>query len=225
MAFQPIVDVLEHKIFAYEALVRGPNGEGATDVLERVDSANRYAFDQACRVKAVSFAPKLKESGTGAKLSINFLPNAVYEAKACIRATLEAASLFNLKPEQIIFEFTESEAIDPLHLLRILHAYKEIGFQTAIDDFGSGYSSLSLLAEFQPDIVKIDMALIRDIHLSRPKQVMMSNILPMLNDLVRTVICEGIETVQELEFLKGLGVRYYQGFLFGRPAFERFETQ
>ncbi len=85
MAFQPIVDVQHQRIDAYEALVRGPNGEGAGYVLSKVNDRNRYAFDQACRTKAIDLAARL---GITCRLNINFLPNAVYEPKACIRATL-----------------------------------------------------------------------------------------------------------------------------------------
>ena len=86
MAFQPIVDVQECRIDAYEALVRGLDGEGAGQVLARVNAENVYKFDQACRVKAIEMAARL---GMDRQLSINFLPNAVYEPRACIRATLE----------------------------------------------------------------------------------------------------------------------------------------
>ncbi len=88
MAFQPIVDVLEHRINAYEALVRWPSGDRAPVVLQQVTEANRYAFDQACRVKAIGMASDL---GIHCRLNINFLPNAIYEPKACIALTLETA--------------------------------------------------------------------------------------------------------------------------------------
>ena len=90
MAFQPIVDLKSGAVFAYEALVRGREGQGAVHVLSAVDDTNRYAFDQACRVQAITLAAKLGVAEQGALLSINFLPNAVYEPKACIRATLAA---------------------------------------------------------------------------------------------------------------------------------------
>ncbi len=79
MAFQPIVNVSTQTVFAHEALVRGVDGEGAGSVLARVSDENRYAFDQNCRVKAIELAADLKLADQGALLSINFLPNAVYE--------------------------------------------------------------------------------------------------------------------------------------------------
>lgn len=84
MAFQPVVDLQDHRIDAHEALVRGPNGEGAASVLAQLNAENLYAFDQACRIKAIELAARLK---LGCQLNINFLPNAVYEPRACIRWT------------------------------------------------------------------------------------------------------------------------------------------
>ena len=86
MAFQPIVDVETGRAFAYEALVRGPHGEPAMTVLSQVNEENRYAFDQSCRVQAISVASRLGLPDTGAFLAINFLPGAVYTARTSISA-------------------------------------------------------------------------------------------------------------------------------------------
>ena len=93
MAFQPIVDLGARRVWGYEALVRGVNGDGAGAVLARVNDRNRYRFDQACRVKAIGAAGKLF-NGEHLRLSINFMPNAVYEPAACIRSSLAAAKEF-----------------------------------------------------------------------------------------------------------------------------------
>ncbi|WKL58631.1 EAL domain-containing protein [Asticcacaulis sp. ZE23SCel15] len=218
MAFQPIVDVAEGSVFAHEALVRGVNGEGAGQVLAQVSDQNRYAFDQACRVKAIELAAGLKFAQNGTHLSINFLPNAVYEPRACIRLTLATAMKYDFPLRNIIFEFTETEKLDTVHLLNILRSYRAMGFKTAIDDFGSGYAGLGLLSKFQPDLVKIDMDLIRDIDKDRVKRVILNNTIKILTELDIQVICEGIETHAEYTVLKDMGVKLMQGYLFGRPA-------
>jgi EAL domain-containing protein (putative c-di-GMP-specific phosphodiesterase class I) len=220
MAFQPIVDVTTGAVFAQEALVRGRRGEGAGAVLAHVSEETRYAFDQACRVKAIELAAALAIAEAGAYLSINFLPNAVYEPSACIRSTLAAASKTGFPLRRIIFEFTESEKLDVQHVLKILHAYRAIGFKTAIDDFGAGWSGLGLLSLFTPDIVKLDMDLVRGIDRRREARIIVSNTLRMLDELGVTAVCEGIETIEEFEVLRDLGVRYMQGYLFARPSFE-----
>jgi EAL domain-containing protein (putative c-di-GMP-specific phosphodiesterase class I) len=219
MAFQPIVDVQTGDVFAYEALVRGKDGRGAGEVLSTVSADNRYAFDQACRTTAIALASDLGMAPR-ANLSINFLPNAVYEPRACIRATLAAAMQTGFPLNRIIFEFTEEEALDTNHLLHILRSYKAMGFKTAIDDFGAGYAGLGLLSKFQPDIVKLDMALIRDVDTDTVKRTIVRNTLNMLTDLGIQAVCEGIETVGEYDALSDLGVSLMQGYLLAKPAFE-----
>jgi len=220
MAFQPIVDVSTQTVFAHEALVRGKDGAGAGHVLAQISAGNRYAFDQLCRTTAIELAAGLDMAADGAHLSINFLPKAVYEPRACIRATLAAAMRTGFPVNRIIFEFTESEAMDTDHILNILRAYRAMGFKTAIDDFGAGYAGLGLLTLFQPDIVKLDMALIRDIDTDPIKRTIVRNTLNMLRDLGVEPICEGVETLAEHDVLRDLGVDLMQGYLLAKPAVE-----
>ena len=218
MAFQPIVNVATRSIFGYEALVRGLNGEGAMSVLGQVDDGNRYRFDQACRVKAIELASRL---GLQGMLSINFLPNAVYRAETCIRATLQAAKTYGFPTERIMFEVTEGERVtDHEHLKSILTTYKNLGFVTAIDDFGAGYSGLNLLADFQPNVIKLDMALTRNIHSDRARRAIVFAILSVCRELDITPIAEGIECREECLTLAEQGVELFQGYYFAKPAFE-----
>lgn len=218
MAFQPIVDVAARTVFAQEALVRGADGSGAGAVLAQVSDTNRYAFDQICRSTAIEQAAALDLAADGAMLSINFLPNAVYEPRACIRVTLEAAMRTGFATDAIIFEFTENETIDSSHLLNILRSYRAMGFSTAIDDFGAGYAGLGLLTKFQPDIVKLDMDLVRGIDADPVKRTIVRHTLTLLTDLGIQPVCEGVETVGEYAVLRDLGVTLMQGYLFARPV-------
>jgi EAL domain-containing protein (putative c-di-GMP-specific phosphodiesterase class I) len=218
MAFQPIVNVKTNTIFGYEALVRGMNNEPAFTIIEQVNNGNRYLFDQQCRIKAISLAAKLNIQ---AMLSINFLPNAVYEPQRCIRTTLEAAKKYNFPTEKIIFEFTEVEKIeDTEHVKRIVEYYSSLGFITAIDDFGAGYAGLNLLADFQTNIIKFDMSLIRNVHLSKARQSIIKNCLNICAELNITALAEGIETIEEFKWLKAAGVELIQGYLIAKPGFE-----
>jgi EAL domain-containing protein (putative c-di-GMP-specific phosphodiesterase class I) len=220
MAFQPIVDVASGAVFAYEALVRGPAGEGAQTVLSAINDGNRYAFDQNCRVKAIELASQLGLARDGALLSINFLPNAVYEPRACIRLTLAAAARCSVPLHALMFEFTENEVLDVDHVKRIIHEYRSIGFKVALDDFGAGHAGLGLLAKIKPDIVKLDMELVRGIDDSSAKQTIVKFTVRMLDELGIVPICEGVETVEELTVLRDLGVKHIQGYLFAKPGFE-----
>lgn len=218
MAFQPIFDMDTGRPFAFEALVRGSSGEGAAEILSGVTEDNRYAFDQQCRVAAIEQAVAAGLLHTGAVLSINFLPNAVYSPVACIQATLKAARENGLPPERIMFEFTENEHMsDTAHVESIIAAYASLGFLTAIDDFGAGHAGLSLLANLRTSHIKLDMGLVRGIDHDMPRQRITEAIVRLANELDVTMIAEGIETEAELAALRALGVRYLQGYLLARP--------
>jgi len=218
MAFQPIVNCKTQEIFAYEALVRGLNNEPAYSIIKQVNDENRYLFDQQCRIKAIALAANL---GLEAKLSINFLPNAVYKPERCIRSTLEAAKLYNFSTDKIMFEFTEVEKIEDSNFVKeIIEYYSNSGFITAVDDFGSGYSGLGLLANFQTHIIKFDMELIRNIDQDKARQAIIKNCLNLFSDLNITPLAEGIETKQELQWLLDNGVELVQGYLLAKPGFE-----
>ena len=218
MAFQPIVDIETGGIYAFEALVRPLGGGSAADVLGQINDENRYAFDQACRVKAIELAARLQMQSL---LSINFLPNAVYQPAACLRKTFEAAERVGFPVHHLMFEVTENEpSRDVGHLQAIFTEYKRHGMITAIDDFGAGHSGLNMLADFQPDVLKIDMALTRDIDKDPVRVEIVRAIVGLCRNLTITVIAEGIETMAEAVALRELGVSLFQGYLFARPVIE-----
>ncbi|MBN9024000.1 MAG: EAL domain-containing protein, partial [Rhizobiales bacterium] len=173
MAFQPIVDV----------------GEPAPQVLGKVSAENQYRFDQACRVKAIELAGRLLADEPEARVSINFMPNAVYEPAACIRTSLAAAARVGLATHRIVFEFSEAERVaDVGHVRRIVEAYRDMGFLTAIDDFGSGFSGLRLLSDFNPDVVKLDMQLLRGLDADPRRRTIVGGVARMARDLGITVV-------------------------------------
>lgn len=222
MAYQPIVDIQTDSVFAYEALVRGLNGEGAREILGRVNDHNRYRFDQVCRVKAIQRAVELGiRDIPECRLSINFLPNAIYRPETCIRSTLEACGQFRFPSDLLMFEVTEGEHVeDASHLIDIFTYYRKRGFLTAIDDFGSGYAGLNFLSTFQPHVLKIDMEITRSIDTNVNKQAIVEAIALVCTRLGIQLIAEGIETEAEKSTLSDLGIRYQQGFLFAPPQLE-----
>ncbi|RWU11656.1 EAL domain-containing protein [Pseudidiomarina gelatinasegens] len=218
MAFQPIVDWDKRRVISYEALVRGPEGEGAGWVFERINEDNRYYFDQACRVKAIETAARL---GCDTYLNINFLPNAVYNPETCIKATIEAADLYHFDMTKLVFEVTESEQIlDKDHLQDIFSSYAKRGFKTAIDDYGSGFARLDWLTDLRPDILKLDMALVRDIEQHPAKQDVIVEVMQQCHLQGTQVLAEGVETKEELKCLRGLGLNLFQGYYFAKPELE-----
>ena len=218
MAFQPIVDLGAGRVWGYEALVRGPNGESAYSVLSQLSDDQLYRFDQAARVLAIETAGQLFDDPS-ARLSINFMPNAVYEPRACIQKSLAAAKRASFPTRNLMFEFTENERVaDPAHLESIVRAYKELGFWTALDDFGAGYAGLNLLARLQPDLIKLDMELLRNIEASQAKQVIVAGMAGIARQLGIHVLAEGVETEAELTVLRAAGITLFQGYYFAKPA-------
>ena len=218
MAFQPIVDMTNYCVWGYEALVRGAKGESAFSILNQVTEDTRYRFDQASRVMAIETAAALFE-GRDLRLSINFMPNAVYEPSACIQKSLAAAKRVDFPHRNLMFEFTENERMtDPAHVQRIVEVYRKLGFWTALDDFGAGYAGLGLLARMQPDLIKIDMELLRDVHLSRAKQAIVAGIVGIARTLDIEVLGEGVESEMELAVLRAAGISLFQGYYFAKPS-------
>lgn len=222
MAFQPIVEWSSRSIVGYEALVRGENGESAGHVLSQVTEHNKYYFDQACRVKAIETATRL---GLDKILSINFLPNAVYNPQTCIRATIEAADLYGFDIRNIMFEVTEGEQIlSQAHLLNIFQSYSARGFITAIDDFGAGFAHEDWLHALKPRVLKLDMDLIRDIDQLPAKQQRVLAILQQCDLLGCKVLAEGIESMAELRWLASIGIDWFQGYLLAKPQLEQLQS-
>ncbi|WP_299677236.1 EAL domain-containing protein [uncultured Roseobacter sp.] len=223
MAFQPIFDVETGRVFAQEALVRGKDGRSAGEIFQKVTDENRYRFDQLCRTTAIEVATRL---GLEDGLSINFMPNAVYEPLHCISHTLWTADKYDFDVSRIIFEFTETELVrDVSHLKTIIETYKEIGFRTAIDDFGAGFSGLNLLADVVPDLIKLDRHLITGLHRDAVRRAIVARTKQLCDDLGVVVIAEGVETADELDALRELGITLVQGYYLCRPQFEQIVSR
>lgn len=216
MAFQPIVDLGRHEIYAHEALVRGLSGEGAAEVLGRVDPVDRFAFHEACRVKAIEIASGL---GMKSRLSLNVMPNDVAGQAECFRTAMAAAKRCKFPVRQLMFEITEGERVRDLPgLAATFNSFKRHGFTSAIDDFGSAYAGFELLAAFQPDVVKIDLSLIRGIHADPVRLTIVRGFVATCDELHIRVIAEGVEAAEEVRALRQIGVELFQGYLFARPA-------
>jgi len=218
MAFQPIVDIRNQRIDAYEALVRGMENESAAYILSKLTAENRYAFDQACRVKAIEMAAKL---GIDRTLSINFLPNMVYEPEGCLRKTIQAATRTGFPLDRLTFEIVEHEDTAELeHLRQIITTYRHHGFKVALDDYGTGYSGLLRLTELRPDIIKVDRVLVRNCDTDMTRRTVIGSIIKLCEELAIKLVLEGVETAAEAEALRQIGGRFMQGFYFAKPAFE-----
>jgi EAL domain-containing protein (putative c-di-GMP-specific phosphodiesterase class I) len=220
-AFQPIADIEARTVFAYEALVRGVHGESAGSVFADVPSDALYQFDHAARIAAVTLAARLS---LRSRISLNLLPGSLHALPRSLDMLVEHAGQAGLAADQLLIEVTEGEVIQrPKEFIQLLNKYRAQGVRLAIDDFGAGYSGLNLLADFQPDLVKLDMHLVRDIDRAGPRQAIARGILQVCDDLGIEVIAEGVETLGEYRWFRRVGVRLFQGYLLGRPAFEALD--
>lgn len=205
-------------MFAYEALVRGRANEPASAVFASLDPSQLYQFDRWARTRAIALAAAL---GVEASLSLNFLPKSLDALPDAVSSTIDAARAASISLQRIILEVTENEIIhDPGRFASVMNVYRAQGVRVAIDDFGAGYSGLNLLAEFQPDIVKLDIQLVRSIDSNGPRQAIVRALVQACDDLGIDVLAEGVETQAEQRWFRRVGVRLFQGYLYGRPAFE-----
>ena len=145
----------------------------------------------------------------------------MYEPRACIRSTLDAAARTVFDLHRLTFEIIETEAIaNTFHLLNIIAKYRRQGFQIALDDFATAYSGLARLAELKPDIVKTDRALIKDCDQNRTRLAIVASMISLGRDIGIKIVVEGVERVGEVEALRAVGARFMQGFYFCKPIFE-----
>jgi EAL domain-containing protein (putative c-di-GMP-specific phosphodiesterase class I) len=222
MAFHPIVDLDGAKVWGYEALVRGTGGETALGLLRRITDQNSERFDQACALAAIDIASRVYPADGTAMLSINFLAGAMKQPRACTRMYLEAVMRRGLRPDRVMFEFSGGKRLPEVERLQdIVAEFKQAGFRVGVDNFGGVYSGLGLLTKVAPDIIKIDMDLIRDIAVTPAKQLIVAGMVAIARQLGIVVAAEGVETETEVRVLRGAGIRLFQGYYFAKPEIER----
>lgn len=225
IAFQPIFDVRNRSVRAYEALVRGLNGESAASVLDAVAESEKHRFEQSVRVLAIEKAARLGIVTTGAALAINILPSAVNQTERCLGHTIAAARRVGLDTSRIVFEFSEQSKLDVGHARAIVKSYRKHGFRTALDDFGDGYAGLVTLADVPTDFVKLDIGLIHGIDASPDRQAIVRALVGLLRSLGRGAVAEGVETAAELATVTALGIEMVQGFYLGRPSLTELQRE
>ncbi len=175
------------------------------------------AFDALARTTAIrQLYGKLSASQA---LFINFAPGVIYNPDICLQTTFQACREVGADFSRLVFEITEGEDFPDMRLLKsILERYRQEGARVALDDLGSGRTSLSYLAELSPDIVKLDRALIQGLHRSKPAFRLVRSLIAYAHDLGIQVVAEGIEAVDELIAVREAGVDLAQGYYLGRPA-------
>jgi EAL domain-containing protein (putative c-di-GMP-specific phosphodiesterase class I) len=214
MAYQPIVCISRREIFGYEALVRSSEKElphpgalfGAADKLDRSRDLGRI-------IRRKSIEPYVKGDQT-LRLFLNL------HAQDLLDDTLfDQDSALARMADRVVLEITERAQLESVMDVNVRIArLRELGFKVAIDDIGAGYSGLTSFALLKPDMVKLDMALVRDIDKDPVKRRLASLVIQLCRDLGIEVVGEGVETRNERDVLLELGCDLLQGYLFGRPS-------
>ncbi|MCI0658100.1 MAG: EAL domain-containing protein [Acidobacteria bacterium] len=218
--FQPIVHVNSGAVFGYEALTRGPRGTlfETPKVLFGISDRLRISpiLDGVCRRRALRSARGLT---AGQKLFVNSLPATLSDPRF---AEGEAEAMRwdgAIAASDVVLEITERSGIEDFDSFgRRLEEIRALGFQLAIDDVGTGYSSLQTISEVRPEFLKIDHSLVKGIHESLIKQEIVGSILQLGERIGSQVIAEGIEREEEYEMIREFGVQLGQGYLFGAPG-------
>jgi EAL domain-containing protein (putative c-di-GMP-specific phosphodiesterase class I) len=218
-AFQPIVEMTSRDVMGWEGLSRGPRGSDLELPLALFGRAARYGLtaelERSCRRQAFLDWDRLGASG---RLFVNTVPATVRDTSFLGRGVLDYLGP-RLRPQSVTLEITERQVIENLSLYReAMHAFTDLGFSFAIDDVGAGYSGLETVAALRPSYLKIDMSLVRDVHMKKVSQQVVKAILDMAAGLGATVIAEGIQTEEEASALAALGVRFGQGYYLARPV-------
>lgn len=218
-AFQPIVDAHTGEIFAYEALMRPTSCElnNINQIMKFARKDGKLLDIEILTVEEVLKTVKENMEIFGdKKIFINSISNVVLPPKV-IKGIKEK---YGCMLERLVLEITEQEDIED-ECMKMKQAYREeLNFMMAIDDYGSGYSSQSWFLQVHPNFIKIDMLLIRGIDRDVERQAIIGSILDYAKKLNVKVVCEGIETKEELEKLIEMGADYIQGFYVSRPMFE-----
>ncbi|MHC5541708.1 EAL domain-containing protein [Singulisphaera rosea] len=222
--FQPIVHAVDpEKVFGYECLLRGLELDGTLVYPGLLYKAARdadflFSLDRQARLTAIRTAVAHGLDATPNRLFINFNPTSIYDPTYCLRSTVSAIAETRLQPDRIVFEIVESDRIEDVEsMVRIVDFYRQAGFQVALDDLGSGFGSLDLLIRLKPDLVKLDMQLVRNVDQDSYKAGILAKLLEMARGLGIKTVAEGIETEGEWGWVREHGADYVQGYLFARP--------
>ena len=236
IAYHPIVDVSRQQIFGYEALMRSTEPAlphpvlvfDAAKRLGRLDELGRITRERAAQPFTEHFVEGQPSMAASSMSQPSVLQPSVSQPLLFVNlhvTDLDDPVLRNPRAplskiaDRVVLEITERSSLDEVKNTRSrVAALREMGFRVAMDDMGSGYAGLTSFALLEPDYVKLDMSLIRDVHLSSTQQKVIRSMTDLCRDLGMKVVAEGVETVEERDALIESGCELLQGFLFAKPG-------
>ncbi len=215
MAYQPIIDVKAHQVYAYEALLRTSEETmsrpdvfiGTAERLDRIHDLGRTV--RATVAQSIPSAP------TDAFLFVN-----VHGLELTDETLFNTSNPLVVHAPRIVLEITERVGIDAVGGPTRVEMLRKLGFRIAVDDLGAGYSALGALATLEPEVVKLDMSLVRDVDRHAKKRRVVGAISTLCRELGSKVVAEGVETRDEYNVLVDMGIELIQGFLIAKPMRE-----
>jgi EAL domain-containing protein (putative c-di-GMP-specific phosphodiesterase class I) len=218
-AYQAIMRMPDRSVMAYEGLSRGARGSGLETAGALFGAAEAHGYlvelDRLCRSRALLSSGRVASS---ARIFVNTLPTTIRDPLFRGKPLIDFLDKANVAPNRIVIEITEKLVIENYNLFRETMAYfTDLGMNFAVDDVGAGYSGLEAIARLKPAFLKIDMALVRDVHVSQVNREMCKAIISLGHGIGAAVIAEGIQTEDEFGALLEMDVDYGQGFLLARP--------
>ncbi|HEV8630728.1 MAG TPA: EAL domain-containing protein [Thermoanaerobaculia bacterium] len=224
--YQPIVRLDDGSVYGYEALSCGPEG----DLFQNPEMLFSFAektdqildLERLCRLESVRGSVRLPR---GHKLFLNCSAHGIADAEGLSEHLVAQVVSAGLAPSDVVLEITERVAVTAWHdFRRRIDDLRALGFGVAIDDMGAGYSSLHSVAEVEPDFLKFDIALVRDIHLSPIKRGLLESLVLLAERIEAEVIAEGVEKDEEFQTLREMKVPFGQGYLFSPPMTMAFHV-
>lgn len=224
IAFQPIIEARSGEIFGFEALSRILGTTVFNNIADLFPFAEKigqlYPVETLCRRQAISSYPSIAQNKEMLFLNIN--PQVLADPEFSSGHTRKLLTERGLTPSDVVLEITEHSAIENFDTFRdALSHYRNQGYLIALDDVGTGYSSLQSVAELHPDFLKVDRSLIKGVNADPIKWALLETFVTFSKRIGCRIIAEGVETAEEMRTVIQLGVDYVQGFFVARPDFER----
>jgi EAL domain-containing protein (putative c-di-GMP-specific phosphodiesterase class I) len=218
-AYQPILLLRDKTMLGFEALSRGSKGTRFETAYELFQAATDHGLlvelDRLCRSRALLSSARVPSN---ARIFVNTLPATIRDPQFRGKPLIDFLAKAQVSPERIVIEITEGLVIQNYALFREAMAYFiDLGMAFAVDDVGTGYSGLESIAKLKPQYLKIDISLVRDLHVSTVNREMVKAIVSLGRGIGSAVIAEGIHSEDEVVALRALGVEYGQGYYLARP--------
>jgi EAL domain-containing protein (putative c-di-GMP-specific phosphodiesterase class I) len=214
MAYQPIVRVADRSLFGYEALLRSeekalPHPGAILDAAERLGRLD----DLGRRIRAAACAP-VPGAPPGSVFFVNLHAHDLMD-----ESLLSSKSPLSAMANRVVLEITERASLDGVKDVRDKIAeLRRMGFRIAIDDLGAGYAGLTSFASLEPEFVKLDMSLVREVDRNPTKEKLIRSMTSLCKELGMMVVAEGVETMAEREILVTIGCDLLQGYLLAKPG-------